>query len=204
MLKNDAEINDKNGSEHKKRKVSLAEVLILYFGSALFVVGFVTLALTIYKISFVKTIPVIVLFVGLLFFIMVYTGKNSRKNVFLGFFFCFSSVLLLLTQWNIVPVSLEQIWPLFLILISISMVMVSLVCKKKFELQYLIPAGMISILGIFFILFSFDIVPTPLNVTVSAFWPLLLVLGGLLLIAIYFRKRNQYHNSGEDFTDNEE
>ena len=82
MLKNDTEKNDKNGSKHEKRKVSLAEVLILYFGSALFVVGFVTLALTIYKISFVKTIPVIVLFIGLLFFIMVYTGKNSSKNVF--------------------------------------------------------------------------------------------------------------------------
>ena len=204
MLKNDTEKNDKNGSKHEKRKVSLAEVLILYFGSALFVVGFVTLALTIYKISFVKTIPVIVLFIGLLFFIMVYTGKNSSKNVFLGFFFCFSSVLLLLAQWNIIPVSLEQLWPLFLILISLSMVMVSLFCKRKFELQYFIPAGMISVLGIFFMLFSFDIIPTPLNVTVSAFWPLLLVLGGLLLIAIYFRKHKQYQNPGEGFTDNED
>lgn len=203
MLKNNIEKDIENQAKPEKRKISFAEILILYFGAALFVGGVVTLALTIFKISFFKTIPVIVLFIGLLFFLIVYTGKRTGKNVFLGFFFCFSSVLLLLTQWNLVPFSLEQLWPLFLILISLSMVMVSLLCKRKFELQYLIPAGMICVLGIFFTLFSFDIIPTPLNVTISAFWPLLLVLGGLLLIAIYFRKRKQYQNTGEDSTDNE-
>jgi hypothetical protein len=73
-------------------------------------------------------------------------------------------------------------WPLFSVFTGLALIPAGLRHYGEFRVKYMVPAGAFIILGAGLLVFSLDIVSFSLAQFVVAWWPLLIVLAGLILI----------------------
>ena len=120
---------------------------------------------------------------------MIYLGMTFLKKgiyIFIGLSSTMLGVLKLLLEAQILPYKSSQIWPIAIIIFGISLMPAGIYNFKRLRSIYLFPAITMILLGVFFMLFSLDIVKMSFAEFFINWWPLLLLIAGVLLVGIFF------------------
>lgn len=105
--------------------------------------------------------------------------------------------------------SLRTLWPILMINTALSLFVAARVRGlHKMILSYDFPALVLLVLGIFYLLFSLSIIKIPLAKIAIMSAPLLLVLAGVFLILLFYKRKDIIDalppNLKQDILDNEE
>lgn len=120
---------------------------------------------------------------------MIYLGMTFLKKglyIFIGLSSTMLGVLSLLLEAKILPYNSTQIWPIIIIIFGISLMPAGIYNFKRLRSIYLFPAITMILLGIFFMLFSLNLVKISFAEFFIKWWPLLLLISGILLVGVFF------------------
>lgn len=199
----------------KKPGVKLSNT-ILAFGMLLIFAG-VLLALAFAGKSpdFVSWgIPVGIFLAGLAILYSYIAFSRSPFKLFSGLSLSFFGIFSLVLAFDCFSVGLEKLWPFFVILTALSLLIAARTTGKVFAINYDLLALSLFILGIVFLLFSFNVIKMPLSRLALLICPLTLILAGTFLVILFFHRKSLLEILPEDmskelknepnFTDTEE
>lgn len=126
----------------------------------------------------------LVVIIGAIF--AVFAVKLNKKAIyfFIAAFFLQTGFFLFLSSLHIVPFSLSDFWPLFAVFAGLSLFIAGWHRFKSFKPRYMVPSIAFVILGCVLLMFSLDLLPFSFSQFVMNWWPLLLVLAGLILFLV--------------------
>uniref|UniRef100_UPI00388F5BA0 hypothetical protein n=1 Tax=Treponema sp. TaxID=166 RepID=UPI00388F5BA0 len=91
---------------------------------------------------------------------------------------------------NIFPLEIRHLWPIMVLFSGICLVLTCFFKHRKIRGVYFFPAILIELLGGVFLLFSLNVVKTSLSHFAAKWGPLVLILAGVVLVAVFFWQRN--------------
>ncbi|MDR1748746.1 MAG: DUF5668 domain-containing protein [Spirochaetaceae bacterium] len=180
---------------------ALVQLLILIAGLALVLAGIILLLLPVSGNSFFFIRPIISIAAGGLFLYLYYIKSKKSKFIFCSVFFVLSGILLLLTDAGIIPYKTDQLWPAWGVICGIALLVAGFFRYKRFHPVFFVTAVVLCSIGVFFLLFSLNIIEESLSYVVYRWWPILLIIVGTILIGVFFSTRhfkNSEKNSGFD------
>lgn len=127
--------------------------------------------------------PLLLVGAGAIWVYLAISRRYISSALFGGTFLGLSGILLVvaeLAQWSI-----GMIWPLFMVLVGLSLLAMGARRTRKPLSAYLIPALSFMAIGAFFALFSFRATGMPFRAFVKAYWPLVFVASAAALFAAY-------------------
>lgn len=134
------------------------------------------------------------IFLVLLTALMVYLSLLSKKPLafYVSINLCLLSLVLFLLNANSVRLKFDQFWPVIIIFCGITLLPVGRIHYRKFRTVYVIPSAALTVLGVFFFLFTFNIIKVPLRVFFRCFMPFFFIFCGIFLFVIYYvRQKNK-------------
>ncbi len=155
----------------------------------LVVVGGVLLLRTTGRLpSLVSLWPLVPLVIGLvlLYYRLFHSGPDYY--VFLGTSMLLTGLLLLLTG-TVLQVALARVWPVFMTVIGVALLLYGFRKHGAARVTFTIPAAAMVLLSVLFLPFSLDLVSTDFAEFVKIWWPMLLVGMGVALIAAHQARR---------------
>ncbi len=105
--------------------------------------------------------------------------KRSEGGIFPGTFLFLLGLIFLLNQFDVID-PLSETWPLILIIIGVSFVMIFLVRPQDWGV--LIPGGILIILGLIFLLRNYRYISWGTVGDILQWWPLILIVLGVKLL----------------------
>lgn len=114
--------------------------------------------------------------------------KSLRKNsllITLALILILNGIFFFLVNIKAFGLSLKTHWSISVIITGLSFIVSDLIIYKKIRSVFLLSALAISFLGVIFLLFSMNIFNISFKRFVMIFWPILLVIFGAILLAIY-------------------
>lgn len=111
-----------------------------------------------------------------------------RKQGFLlglGLTFFINGIIICLVNFNILDVTFKQIWPTFVVISGCSFLISDLFIYRRIRTSFLFPSIMLIFLGFTFLLFSMNVFNISFRKFISVFWPIILVVFGIILLIIY-------------------
>ncbi|MDR2535714.1 MAG: hypothetical protein LBD29_06745 [Treponema sp.] len=160
------------------RLVFIIGLLFMFLGSA-FLLG---------NLAGISRISVLAAF----FFVIIGSGcavlaiKLNKRSLYLFFasFFMLLGFFLFLSALKIIPVSFSEAWPLLSVFCGLALFPAGWHRYGVFRSRYVVPSIAFVILGSALLVFSFNIVPFSFMQFMINWWPLLVVLVGLILVLI--------------------
>ena len=112
--------------------------------------------------------------------------KLNKRSIylFLAVFFILVGFFLFLYSLRIVPFTLEAWWPLMSVFAGLALIPSGWYGYGALRFRYVVPAVAFVLLGSLLLVFSLRIVTFSFKQFILNWWPLLLALGGLLLLLI--------------------
>jgi hypothetical protein len=166
------------------RLIFIIGLLLMFLGSA-FLLGTLegTSHLSIFRAFFFFII-------GVLF--AVFAIKLNKRSLYLFFaaFFLLVGLFLFLSALRLIRASFTQAWPLLSVFAGLALIPAGWHRFGAIRIRYMVPAVVFVILGCALMIFSFDIVPFSFRQFVINWWPLLIVLAGLVLVLISLGTKN--------------
>ena len=128
--------------------------------------------------------PVGLLIVGLVFlyFRMFHAGPDSY--LFLGIAAFLSGILLLITKL-VVHLELTAIWPFFMMICGVALLVYGLRKRGYTRLSLAVPGVATLMLSFLFLPFSLGIIKRPFAEVVTDWWPVILVVLGIALLVLH-------------------
>jgi hypothetical protein len=125
--------------------------------------------------------------------------KLNKRSTYLFFatFFLLAGFFLFLSALDIIPVAFSQAWPLLSIFSGLALIPSGWHRFGSVRIAYIVPAIAFIILGCILLAFSFGVVPFSFSQFLRNWWPLLFVLGGLLLVLVSLGTKPADSHSGE-------
>lgn len=185
----------------KKPSVKLLNT-ILAFGMLLIFVG-VLLALAFAGKSpdFVSWgIPVVIFLSGLIILYSYIAFSRSPFKLFSGLSLSFYGIFSLLLAFDCFSFGLEKLWPFFVVLTALGLLVAARTTGKVFAINYDLPALALFLLGIIFLLFSFNVIKMPLSRLALLICPLTLIFAGAFLVILFFYRKSLLEILPEDMT----
>jgi hypothetical protein len=126
------------------------------------------------------------------FFVIIGLGcavlaiKLNKRSVYLFFaaFFMLVGFFLFLSAMRIIPVAFSQAWPLLSVFSGLALFPAGWHRYRALRSRYVVPSLTFVFLGSGLLIFSFDVVPFSFSQFMIDWWPLLVVLGGLILVLV--------------------
>lgn len=176
---------------------------ILAFGMLLIFVGvMLTLAFAGKSPNFANwSIPVVIFFAGLAVLYSEIAFSRSPFELFLGLNLSLYGIFSLVLVFDFFSVGLETLWPFFVVLTALSLVIAARTTGKVFAINYDLPAISLFVLGIVFFLFSFKIIKIPLSRLALLICPLILILSGTFLVILFFHRKSLLEILPEDMSE---
>lgn len=176
---------------------------ILAFGMLLIFVGvMLTLAFVGESPNFANwSIPVVVFFAGLAVLYSEIAFSRSPFKLFFGLNLSLYGIFSLVLVFDFFSVGLETLWPFFVVLTALSLVIAARTTGKVFAINYDLPAISLFVLGIVFFLFSFKIIKIPLSRLALLICPLILILSGTFLVILFFHRKSLLEILPEDMSE---
>ena len=158
--------------------------------SAVFVlVGVVLLLWNLGMIPRVESLwPVLLIIAGLWFLYEGFLRRRRDAYVFIGMFALLLGVFLLLTATVLSPVTLSSIWPVFMTITGVSLFAYGGRRPWGSRMSFTVPGTAITLISLVFLLFSFGIVDRSFSRLVAVYWPVLLIVAGLVLLGVHFSR----------------
>jgi hypothetical protein len=122
----------------------------------------------------------------------LYAIKLNKRSTYLfaAAFFLMAGIFLFLQAIRIIPFSFSQAWPLLSVFSGLALLPAGWRRYGGFSSRFFVPSCAFVILGCVMLVFSFNMVPFSFFHFVLEWWPLLLVLCGLVLILISLGTKN--------------
>lgn len=119
---------------------------------------------------------------------LVYASILAQNAVvfYVSVNFCLLSLAFLLLNARLGVLQFRQYWPIAVIVFGITLLPVGRFHYKKFRTFYVIPSSALTILGAFFLLFTFRIIKTPIRSFFFYFMPFFFIACGISLIVLYY------------------
>lgn len=170
-----------------RRRLSNA---LLAAGALLLVVGGCLLLVTSGLLSgFSSLWPVLFVVAGLLLLYFAFTRKLTGLTVFPGMIMALGGLYFLLGEGFLPWRDLIRIWPVFMAIIGASITAYGLTKRGNARLSLVIPGIAILVLAAIFLPFSLGVTSVRFAQVAVLWWPALLVLFGLILLASYLLRR---------------
>ena len=140
---------------------------------------------------FMRVWPSALFVLGLLFLFLVLNTKATKFNFFLAVFLTLAGIFFTLVENEIIPYTIKEWWPAFLIFVAIAVFALSFFKYKKIIARFAIPATMLLILGLVFLFFSFHFASISFRKFFILSFPFLLIGSGIFMIASFvIQKKN--------------
>ena len=168
--------------------------IILAFGLIFILAGFFLLVN--FSKSVFETFPIVsvlTIVAGIVVLYFSLTFFNKAFVFFIGFYAFCVGVFALFTSSTICPFSFAQSWPISAILCAISLLITSLVKYRRIKSSYAYPSVAIGFLGSVFLLFSADVVKLSFTAFMARWWPIFLVILGIILIVLFIIQQTPNH-----------
>lgn len=140
--------------------------------------------LTPYSFGWYEIYPLILISMGVLFFVSI-IHKRDKGAIFPGTIFFLLGLFFFLRNYEIIPYYyMREVWPMFLIILGLAFVAIFI--TKPGDWGVLIPAGIFLFLGIVFLLRKFYIIYWDIWDIIADYWPVILIIigGGIILGAL--------------------
>lgn len=111
---------------------------------------------------------------------------QNAVSFYISLNLCIISLLSLILTAHAVPLAFRRHWPLLVITFGVTLLPVGRIHYKKFRTAYVFPSAAMTVLGVFFFLFTLKIIKVPMRVFLGKFMPIFLVFSGAFLIALYY------------------
>jgi hypothetical protein len=159
--------------------------MIFFAGLAMMLIGTVFLISTITGISrFSLFWSCLFLIIGGLFAVLAIKVRKRSVYFFFAAFFILTGLFSLLSLLGIIPLRLAQGWPLLSVFAGIALALAGWRHFRDIRIRYLIPALAFTALGFVLLPFSLKLVAFSFKRFMINWWPLLLVLAGLVLVLL--------------------
>jgi hypothetical protein len=122
--------------------------------------------------------------IGVLCAALAMKQYNQTINIFFAAFFILIGLILFLTALKITPFTLSGGWPLLSVFAGLALLPAGWRHYHAFRANYMIPSAVFVILGSVLLVFSLKIVTFSFKEFIINWWPLLLVLTGILLVIL--------------------
>jgi hypothetical protein len=135
---------------------------------------------------------------GAFFFVIIgalfafFAIKLNKRSTYLFFatFFLMVGLFLFLSALHIIPIAFSQDWPLLSVFAGLALFPSGWHRYGSFRSRYAVPSILFVVLGCVLLVFSFDMVPFSFAHFILNWWPLLVVLAGMLLTLISLGTKN--------------
>jgi hypothetical protein len=134
-------------------------------------------------------------------FLFVVTGavlaafalKLNGRSLYLFFsaFFIQMGFFLFLSAVKIISTPFSRLWPLLSVFAGLSLIPSGWHRYRSFKSRYAVPGAAFVFLGCLLLLFSLKMVPFSFSRFMINWWPLLIVLAGLMLVLIALSSNNK-------------
>lgn len=131
------------------------------------------------------TLPCLVMLGGALSLFLAYIRKRLVWLFFLGYFLFTSGVFSLVVCFGHFTYSIGELWPVLVVLCGLSYGVSSLQVQHRLSVSSLVPSFVLIGLGAMLLCFSLGLINIPFRRFVAQFWPIFLVLLGIVFIMIY-------------------
>ncbi|MEE1210950.1 MAG: hypothetical protein UHO11_00515 [Treponema sp.] len=125
-------------------------------------------------------------FANLFYFLAI---KKSSFRLFLALTLTLCGVFASLIAYKVIPLSLKQMWPVFIMITGVCLFISARFRHASFSLSYDFSALMLILIGLLFLLFSLGVVTAPFRTIALFSGPLLLILGGIFLVILFLRRK---------------
>ena len=175
-----------------KKDSSFVANMILYFGSGflLFLVIFALIVPIENHHVVIRYLPTLIAASGIPVLYLSIRHTKKIHQIFIGFELLFWGVILVLRERNEFQFPFTQWWPIIGITAGLFLCIAGLVKYKKLLVGYFITSLALFFLGIWFSLFSFNIIKVPYKVVAIVGGPLFIIMTGLLIIALFLLQKN--------------
>jgi hypothetical protein len=132
-----------------------------------------------------------VVMVGAVFAVLAI--KLTRRSLYLFFaaFFIQMGLFLFLCAVKLISVPFSRLWPLLSVFAGLSLIPLGWRRYHALKISYIVSAGAFVFLGCMLLLFSLKMVPFSFSRFIINWWPLLIVLAGLVLILAALSSNNR-------------
>lgn len=115
---------------------------------------------------------------------------DRSRYMFAASFMIQSGLYLLLSVSGVIAVPLLRSWPVLSIFTGLSLIPAGYQRYRAFRSRYVVPALAFAILGSVLLVFSFRLVPFSFRRFILDWWPVLLMLSGVLLTLVSLGSRD--------------
>ena len=158
---------------------------VFFAGLAFMILGCIVLLDTRIGISRLSVLwSFLCVIIGALCAVLAIKLNKRLSYLFFAAFFILMGLFLLLSALRIIPFTLAQSWPFLSIFVGLALLPPGWRHYRTIRYRYLIPSLTFVALGCVLLIFSFKVVSFSFKEFFIAWWPLLLVLAGLLLILL--------------------
>jgi hypothetical protein len=116
-----------------------------------------------------------------------------KKSSLYLFFACFSllvGIFLFLSGLDIIPITFSRSWPLLSVFTGIALFPAGWYFYGRIRIRYIVPSLAFIILGSILLIFSLKLVSFSLAQFVKDWWPLLLLIWGLIFLLVSLGTKN--------------
>ena len=169
--------------------------IILGTGIFLVVAGIAMLLCIALKVepNMLIVIPVGIIILGAICLFASYTRNKLVWRFFLGYFLTAAGFFSLVVSFSTLTPPMKKMWPIFVILCGVSYFVASFQCRKKLYASILVPTVGLIALGGMFLVFSLGIANVSFRYFVAQWWPVFVVLLGIILIIVYVYMQHSYN-----------
>ena len=190
----------------KKNKFSSMKLnVILAFGLIFVIVGIFLFAGflvdTEVHLSVVRSLITTLIGGIILYFALI--KSSGSWWLCIGLFLCSTGIFVLLLDIQVFSKTLETLWPLIVIFAGLSAFIAGSYNTKKIRLVFILPAFLITVFGIVFLLFSLDVITKSFFSVAGQWWPIIIIFAGLCLVCTFFlwNKKNPIADTVEEEDD---
>lgn len=171
------------------RKITVPVLnILLAAGVALILAGLLLISFTIGSIIPVKSIVTMIF--GSVIFYFALAVFHWATLFFSGLFLFGIGLFSTFVFSGMFPFASEHLWPIYVLLCGVCLILTCIFKHKKVRVVYLFPAILIEVLGVFFLLFSIDIIKISFAAFISRWFPLILIFLGGSLVVLFLCQRN--------------
>jgi hypothetical protein len=135
----------------------------------------------------VRLWPLTLLLAGLVLLYYRIFRRGPDWYVFLGVALLLAGVLLIITSF-VVPLQLSAIWPFFMTICGVALLLYGLRKSGYTRLSLTVPGTAMLLLSLLFLPFSLGLVDATFSEVVTDWWPLILVLLGITFLALHLAR----------------
>ena len=163
---------------------------LLVIGAAALVAGAVLLMANLGSFPLPASLwPLALIAVGLVFLYLAYIRGRSSRYILPGMLLTLGGLFFLLVETVIGWEALDRAWPAFVLITGLSLLAWGLRLKPKARTAIIVPGLFIAALGVLLFPFSLQRQRGTFAAFVGRWWPLVLVVIGLVLVASFFSTR---------------